>query len=123
MTIVQLSGSQLTVLFSFSRVQSAALGNRHGHQKLLGSLSSSELSSHQMAVHVRPGVQEMLGTLISSELSPHQMAIRGQRGVQKMLRTLISSELSSHQMAIRSHLGVKPHRLSAMQSGVFASTE
>ena len=65
----------------------------------------------------------MLGTLISSELSPHQMAIRGQRGVQKMLRTLISSELSSHQMAIRSHLGVKPHRLSAMQSGVFASTE
>ena len=54
------------------------------------------------------GLQELLGSLSSSELSSHQMAIRGRPGVQEMLGTLIPSELSSHQMAIRSHLGVRP---------------
>ena len=102
--------------------QSAALGTRLGVRKLLGSLSSSELSSHQMAIRGRPGVQEMLGTVISSELSSHQMAIRSRRGVQKVLRTLIPSELSSHQMAIHSHLGVCPTRLSALHFGVFWPT-
>ena len=36
--------------------------------------SSSELSSHQMAIRSHPGVQKMPASSISSELSAHQMA-------------------------------------------------
>ena len=39
--------------------------------------SSSELSSHQMAIPSHPGVQKMPATGISSELSAHQMAPAG----------------------------------------------
>ena len=51
------------------------------------------------------GVQELLGTVSSSKLSSHQMPIRGFMGVQKVIASLISSELSSHQMAIRGEPG------------------
>ena len=39
--------------------------------------SSSELSSHQMAIRSHPGVQKMPASGISSEVSAHQMAISG----------------------------------------------
>ena len=39
--------------------------------------SSSELSSHQMAIHSHPGVQKIPASGISSELSAHQMAPPG----------------------------------------------
>ena len=39
--------------------------------------SSSELSSHQMAIHSHPGVQKMHASGISSELSAHQMVPAG----------------------------------------------
>ena len=39
--------------------------------------SSSELSSHQMAIRSHPGVQKMPASGISSELSAHQMAPAG----------------------------------------------
>ena len=39
--------------------------------------SSSELSSHQMAIRSHPGVQKMPANGISSELSAHQMARPG----------------------------------------------
>ena len=39
------------------------------------SCSSSELSSHQMAIRSHPGVQKMPANDISSELSAHQMAL------------------------------------------------
>ena len=70
----------------------------------------------------RVGVQELLGNVSSSELSSHQMAIRGFMGLQKVIASLISSELSSHQMAIRSLLGVSPHQLSSNHFGVFGPT-
>ena len=41
------------------------------------SCSSSELSSHQMAIRSHPGVQKMPAGGISSELSAHQMAPAG----------------------------------------------
>ena len=52
------------------------------------------------------GVQELLGTVSSSKLSSHQMAIRGQPRVQRVTASLIPSKLSSHQMAICSHSGL-----------------
>ena len=39
--------------------------------------SSSELSSHQMAIRSHPGVQKMPASGISSEVSAHQMAPAG----------------------------------------------
>ena len=41
------------------------------------SCSSSELSSHQMAIRSHPGLQKMPASGISSELSAHQMAPAG----------------------------------------------
>ena len=92
-----------------------------GVQELLGTVSSSKLSSHQMPIRGFPGVQKVINSLISSELSSHQMAIRGQPGVQRVTASSIPSELSSHQMAIRSHLGVRTTQLSSNHFGVFGA--
>ena len=48
-----------------------------GVQIVPASGSSSELSSHQMAIRSHPGVQKMPASGISSELSAHQMAPAG----------------------------------------------
>ena len=52
-----------------------------------------------------PGVQKVIASLISSELSSHQMAAV-QLEVQRVTASLIPSKLSSHQMAICSHSGL-----------------
>ena len=49
--------------------------------------------------HTRLGVQIVPASCSSSELSSHQMAIRSHPGLQKMPANGISSELSAHQMA------------------------
>ena len=82
------------------------LAAEFGVQELLGTVSSSKLSSHQMPIRGSPRVQKVIASLISSELSSHQMAIRGQPGVQRVTASLIPSKLSSHQMAICSHSGL-----------------
>ena len=53
------------------------LRTRLGVQIVPASGSSSELSSHQMAIRSHPGVQKMPASGISSELSAHQMAPAG----------------------------------------------
>ena len=53
------------------------LGTRLGVQIVPASGSSSELSSHQMAIRSHPGVQKMPASGISSELSARQMARPG----------------------------------------------
>ena len=55
----------------------SVLGTRLGVQIVPASGSSSELSSHQMAIRSHPGVQKMPANGISSELSAHQMAPPG----------------------------------------------
>ena len=55
---------------------------------------------------IRLGVQLVPASGTSSELSSHQMAIRSHLGVQKMPANGISSELSAHQMA---PAGAIPH--------------
>ena len=55
----------------------SVLGIRLGVRIVPASGSSSELSSHQMAIHSHPGVQKMPANGISSELSAHQMARPG----------------------------------------------
>ena len=69
------------------------LAAEFGVQELLGTVSSSKLSSHQMPIRSSPGVQKVIASLISSELSSHQMAIRGQPGVQRVTASLIPSKL------------------------------
>ena len=51
----------------------SVLGTRLGVQLVPASGSSSELSSHQMAIRSHPRVQKMPASGISSELSAHQM--------------------------------------------------
>ena len=98
------------------------LAAESGVQELLGTASSSKLSSHQMPIRGFMGLQRVTASLISSELSFHQMAVRRQPEVQRVTASLIPSKLSSHQMAIRRLLGVSPHQLSSNHFGVFGPT-
>ena len=60
-----------------------------------------ERSAPHLAAWLRTwlGVQIVPASCSSSELSSHQMAIRSHLGLQKMPASVISSELSAHQMA------------------------
>ena len=106
-------------LFSHSRTVPES-GDRQPQSERME--PGAQLSTWRVDSAITPELKKLLASLSSSELSSHQMAIQSHPGVQNFPASLISSKLCSHQMAIQRHPGVCIFQLTSNHFGIFGPT-